>query len=680
MNKEEILNILKYARSTNVLNLSGRELEELPAEIGELTHLTRLNLKHNRLKNLPPEIGRLINLRELWLDGNQLSALPPEIGKMRNLRWLSLNDNDLQELPGDIAELNKLEILELRGNKSLLLPTENLSRLPEELIDYVLTQQEKRLINEIKVMVLGKCGVGKTSLLRRLLERTFDRFEKSTRGVHIQRWPLQVDHKRVLLNIWDFGRSEIENAVHRLFMSPRGIYLLVWDALDETGNGELENWLNLIRFFGENSPVIIAVTKTDLGIRELNRRELLRNYPNIKEFINVSPKSGAGIHELRDSLRKTVAAHENTRAKWPPGWVNIKTRIEISQQSSMELQEFHHICDREGVDHSNRNELLSLLNDLGVATYFFNDFRLANYLILQPEWISNAVNQIMSVKSQAINQGVLTAAEIRNILVENNFPLRYHLFFIDLLKRFELCFDLEDNTDTAYLFPKWMTADAPRIRWEFHDSLVMQYQYSFLPPNLIAKLVARVYPFLLNNTFWQDGFILSDGTNSALVTMNRQKNNITFYVVGRKNTRRDFLAKMRYSFDYLHALFPGLAVSEKVPLLDYPRVILDYQHLLKLEEKGEERIFPEGADEPVSLSHLLNGRNGTKRQLRKKTSELLKQFEKMNARIEEFWLSYAMESDTHKLPRIEKEIKKSETEREHILDELRETKKTLEQL
>ena len=360
--------------------------------------------------------------------------------------------------------------------------------------------------------------------------------------------------------------------------------------------------------------------------------------------------------------------------------MNIKTRLEISQQSNMELQEFHLLCDKEGVDKSNRNELLGLLNSLGIVTYFFNDFRLANYLVLQPEWISSAVNQIMSAKSLKANQGILTAGDIHQILLDSSFPLRYHPYFIDLMKRFELCFDLEDNTETAFLFPKWMIADAPRIRWELHESLALQYQYSFLPPNLIAKLIARVYPFLLNNTFWQDGFILSDGKNSALVTMNRPKNSITFYVVGRKNTRRDFLAKMRYSFDFLHALFPGLSVSEKVPLLDYPEVILDYQHLLKLEEKGVETFFPEGAEEPVLLSHLLNGLNGTKGQLRKKTSDLLEAFEKLNERIETFWLNYAIERDMHKIPQIEQKIKQSETERERILDELRETKKALEQL
>ena len=187
--QEELRKILQYARNHTILNLAGKGLFELPPEIGQLQQLTRLNLKQNHLDTLPPEIGQLKNLRELWLDGNKLSTLPEEIGQLKQLRWLSLNDNQINELPESLAGLETLEILELNGNQ-LPHPAENQTRKPAELIDFILQNQERRRINTVKLLVLGEPGAGKTSLIRRLVERRFNPDEPSSSGITVQRWPV----------------------------------------------------------------------------------------------------------------------------------------------------------------------------------------------------------------------------------------------------------------------------------------------------------------------------------------------------------------------------------------------------------------------------------------------------------------------------------------------------------
>jgi Leucine-rich repeat (LRR) protein len=66
-------------------SLAKRGMAQLPAEIGQLTRLTRLNLSENALAELPPEIGELTRLTWLGLHHNRLTSLPAEIGQLVNL-------------------------------------------------------------------------------------------------------------------------------------------------------------------------------------------------------------------------------------------------------------------------------------------------------------------------------------------------------------------------------------------------------------------------------------------------------------------------------------------------------------------------------------------------------------------------------------------------------------------
>lgn len=127
------------------LYLHGNQLEILPKEIGNLSQLETLKLKYNKLKKfpegisdlknlkmleinnnqikkLPPEIGNLENLLKLDITGNQLESLPPEIGKLRNLQKLHISNNQLRELPVEIGNLSQLRILGLVLNQLTQLP------------------------------------------------------------------------------------------------------------------------------------------------------------------------------------------------------------------------------------------------------------------------------------------------------------------------------------------------------------------------------------------------------------------------------------------------------------------------------------------------------------------------------------------------------------------------------
>ncbi len=253
------------------LRLRDNQLTQLPKEIGQLQNLQVLSLLENQLTQLPKEIGQLQNLQTLGLAANQLTQLPEEIGQLQNLRVLDLGNTQLTQLPKEIGQLQNLQILDLDNNRLTQLPREigqlhlqkfylgrnQLTHLSKELlqlnleikwglgileeglsvvdnpfqtppieivkqgrqaiIDYynALEFQQDRPLNELKLLLIGDGGAGKTSLLKRLLGQAFDPNESQTHGINLNTLDLPLPASphlsggTVKLHCWDFGGQEI---------------------------------------------------------------------------------------------------------------------------------------------------------------------------------------------------------------------------------------------------------------------------------------------------------------------------------------------------------------------------------------------------------------------------------------------------------------------------------------
>ncbi|MBO0592504.1 leucine-rich repeat domain-containing protein [Cellulophaga sp. E16_2] len=128
------------------LDLSSKNLTEVPRGIGALTHLKTLDLSNNQLTTLPEEIGQLIHLEKLILNKNNLTRIPESILNLKELKDLRLDKNQISTLPKKIDKLAKLEKLTLRDNRLSVLPKSfyNLLNLKElDLTSNTITQISK---------------------------------------------------------------------------------------------------------------------------------------------------------------------------------------------------------------------------------------------------------------------------------------------------------------------------------------------------------------------------------------------------------------------------------------------------------------------------------------------------------------------------------------------------------
>lgn len=136
--------------SVQILELKGKKLKTIPADVYKFRNLVVLDLGRNKIKVVPDSIGQLTQLEELDLSGNKIDSLPPSIGKLTNLHKLALNRNVITALPSEIGNLVMLEEIELWDNELRDLPDEirNLKKLRKlELRGILFTdEQQKRFL------------------------------------------------------------------------------------------------------------------------------------------------------------------------------------------------------------------------------------------------------------------------------------------------------------------------------------------------------------------------------------------------------------------------------------------------------------------------------------------------------------------------------------------------------
>lgn len=100
----------------NLLNISDTNLQQLPAEISNLTNLQTLLLYGNEISTVPNTIGALEKLKVLDISRNKLDCIPSEIADLSSLMTLNLSNNALTKFPC-LKRSGKLTVIDLSGNK-----------------------------------------------------------------------------------------------------------------------------------------------------------------------------------------------------------------------------------------------------------------------------------------------------------------------------------------------------------------------------------------------------------------------------------------------------------------------------------------------------------------------------------------------------------------------------------
>jgi small GTP-binding protein len=490
------------------------------------------------------------------------------------------------------------------------------TKIPVEIASkgvFAITEYLKSLKNEIKLfeakmIVVGGGAVGKTSLMKRLLFEEFSPDENITQGIEINNWLLNTEIANNLkINFWDFGGQEIYHATHQFFLTKRSLYIFVWEARKDDDLRNFDYWLNIIKLLSDESPVLIVLNKVDQNIKLIDELSLKKKFKNIVGFFKVSAKTGKGIENLRLFIRREIIKLPQIGNTLPQLWLEIRSNLERIDENYIEYNQYKKICENFGIGEDSIEVLSQYLHDLGVFLHFQDNPILKEIIFLKPEWATNAVYQLVNTKRIRENGGKFNYNELNSTWAE--YPENKYIFLLELMKRFELCFQIPNSQD--YILPQLLPPHESNFEWNYEDNVRFEYHYEFMPSGIIARFIVRNHDLIENNLYWQNGVVLNWENSRALIIGDPFKKEIKIRLRG--VDPRIFLEIIRRDIDVIHKSLNYPEFTELLPCTcsrcsehNNPH-LFDYSVLKKFKEKKKRFIPCLKSTEDVSIENLLNG-------------------------------------------------------------------------
>ncbi|XP_016087199.1 ras-related protein Rab-18-B-like [Sinocyclocheilus grahami] len=175
------------------------------------------------------------------------------------------------------------------------------------------------VLTTLKILIIGESGVGKSSLLLRFTDDTFDPELAATIGVDFKVKTIAIDGNRAKLAIWDTaGQERFRTLTPSYYRGAQGV-ILVYDVSKRDTFTKLENWLNELETYCTHNDLVkmLVGNKIDKDNREVDRNEGLKfARKHNMLFIEASAKTRDGVQcafeELVEKILQTPGLWESS--------------------------------------------------------------------------------------------------------------------------------------------------------------------------------------------------------------------------------------------------------------------------------------------------------------------------------------------------------------------------------
>jgi Ras-related protein Rab-6A len=178
---------------------------------------------------------------------------------------------------------------------------------------------------KLKLIVVGNQSTGKSCILNRFVNETFDEHYQATIGLDFQSKNVQIDNQDIHLLLYDTAGQEKFRSLIPMYTRDANIVLLVYDITCKDSFMHLSDWLNDLTNLNKEEVIFALVgNKIDIGEKRDVTPEEGQKFAEDHDciFQEVSAKTGDGFSDL---FYKSL--FEKIRVKFRPGGQQPTTEV-----------------------------------------------------------------------------------------------------------------------------------------------------------------------------------------------------------------------------------------------------------------------------------------------------------------------------------------------------------------
>jgi hypothetical protein len=244
-----------------------------------------------------------------------------------------------------------------------------------------------------------------------------------------------------------------------------------------------------------------------------------------------------------------------------------------------------------------------------VFLHFQDNDILRKIIFLKPEWATNAVYKLIDTRSVQENYGKFTLAELDAIWPD--IPDVRFIHLIELMKRFELCFQVPDSQN--YIIPELLSTTRPNFVWNEENNLHFNFEYDFMPSGILTRLIVRMHGYAHGETYWKNGVVFVNDGSQALVVAYPLQRRISIQIDG--DERSSMLSMIRREIEIIHKSMNQPKIRELIPCVcseckvsDSP-YMHDFDYLKRAKKRQKWTVECKNSLEEVRVDSILKDIN-----------------------------------------------------------------------